>query len=160
MEAEAKTESRVMRSIFSILLILLIPSLVNAADGVINVESQFSVKTTADRLEKILNEKGMTVFNRIKHSENAAKIGVQLRETELIIFGNPKAGSPLMKCQQTVAIDLPQKALIWRDEKSKVWLSYNDMRHLENRHRIVGCEKVISKVEKIVAKIIGSASKR
>ena len=60
-------------------------------------------------MERILNEKGMTIFNRIKHSENAGKIGIELRETQLIIFGNPKAGSPLMKCQQSVALDLPQK---------------------------------------------------
>ncbi len=147
------------RSIIALFLIVLIPSTLNAADGMIDVESQFSVKTTADRLEKILNEKGMTVFNRIKHSENAAEVGIQLRETELIIFGNPKAGSPLMVCQQTLAIDLPQKALIWRDEKSKVWLSYNAMRYLEKRHNIKGCEKIIAKVAAIVAKIIDSASK-
>jgi len=152
-------ESRMKRSIVVLLLVVLIPSTLNAADGMIDVESQFSVKTTADRLEKILNERGMTIFNRIKHSENAAKIGIQLRETELIIFGNPKAGSPLMACQQTVAIDLPQKALIWKDENSKVWLSYNAMRYLKKRHNITGCEKIIAKVETIIAKIIDSASK-
>lgn len=133
---------------------------VNAADGMINVESQFSVTITADRLERILNKKGMTIFNRIKHSESAAKINIQLRETELIIFGNPKAGSPLMKCQQSIAIDLPQKVLVWKDGNKKVWISYNDIGYLKKRHSVQGCEKVISKIEKILANITKSASSK
>jgi len=133
---------------------------VNAADGMINVKSQFDVKTTADRLEKILNEKGMTIFNRIKHSESAAKIGIQLGETELIIFGNPKAGSPLMKCQKSIALDLPQKTLVWKDNNNEVWISYNDIEYLKSRHNIQGCEKVILKVGKILANITISASSK
>ena len=66
---------------------------------------------------------------------------MELRETELIIFGNPKVGSPLMKCQQSVAIDLPQKALIWKDSEGKVWISYNNPRYLEKRHNISNCER-------------------
>lgn len=144
------------KSIVVIFIMLFIPFVINAADGMLNIESQFSVKVTADRLEVILKEKGMTIFNRINHSKSAEKVGVQLSDTTLIIFGNPKAGSPLMKCQQSIAIDLPQKALVWADENSKVWISYNDMRYLEKRHSIKGCEKIISKVEGILAKIIKS----
>jgi uncharacterized protein (DUF302 family) len=140
------------------LSILLIAIPVEAADGVVNVSSTFSVKETADRMEGILKEKGMTIFNRIKHSENAGKVGIELRDTELIIFGNPKVGSPLMKCQQSVAIDLPQKAVIWEDDKGKAWISYNDPRYLEKRHNITGCEEVISKIEKALAGIVKSAS--
>ena len=123
--------------IFVLGLMLFISSPANAVqsvqivEGMINVKSQFDVKTTADRFENILNKKGMTVFNRIKHSESAAKIGIKLRDTEVIIFGNPKAGSPLMKCQQSIAIDLPQKALIWKDSHNNVWISYNDMTYLK-----------------------------
>ncbi len=146
--------------IISMALMLFMPFSANAAEGMQNVESQFSVNTTANRLEKILNEKGMTIFNRIKHSESASIIGIELRETELIIFGNPKAGSPLMKCQQSIAIDLPQKALIWKDEKNKVWLSYNNLRHLVKRHKVANCEKVISKVEKILANVAKSATSK
>lgn len=91
------------------LSLVFISTPVLAADGMINVPSTFNVEETADRMENILNEKGMTIFRRIKHSEGASKVGIELRETELIIFGNPKVGSPLMKCQQSVAIDLPQK---------------------------------------------------
>lgn len=119
---------------------------VQAAKGMVKVESKFSVSETADRLEAVLKNKGMTVFNRIQHSESAEKVGIELRETELIIFGNPKAGSPLMKCQQSLAIDLPQKALIWKDENNKVWLSYNDLTYLAERHSIVGCDKALLKV--------------
>ena len=146
------------KAILIVFMLALMPLSINAAEGVLNIKSQFSVKTTADRLDKILTEKGMTIFNRIKHSESAAKIGIQLHETELIIFGNPKAGSPLMKCQQSMAIDLPQKALVWEDENSNVWISYNDIRYLQKRHNIENCEKVISKVEKILATITKSAA--
>ena len=131
-----------------------------ASDGVVNVQSTFNVEETADRLESVLQEKGMTIFNRIKHSEAAAGVGIELRNTELIIFGNPKVGSPLMKCQQSVAIDLPQKALIWEDEGAKVWISYNDPRYLQKRHNISGCEEVISKIEKALAGIAESAATR
>ncbi len=91
-----------------------------ATDGMISVESPYSTAGTVERLEKILQDKGMTVFARKKHSEAAGKIGVELRETELVIFGNPKVGSALMQCEQSAAIDLPQKALIWRDAKGRV----------------------------------------
>ena len=129
-----------------------------AADGVVNVPSTFNVEQTADRLESVLLEKGMTIFNRIKHSEAAANVGIELRKTELIIFGNPKVGSPLMKCQQSVAIDLPQKALIWEDDNAKVWISYNDPAYLKKRHTITGCEGVITKIEKALAGITKAAA--
>jgi len=129
-----------------------------ASDGMVNVQSNFNVEETADRMESILKEKGMTVFNRIKHSEAAAAVGIELRNTELILFGNPKVGSPLMKCQQSAAIDLPQKALIWEDDKATVWISYNNPRYLEKRHNITGCEEVISKIERALAGIAESTA--
>jgi len=144
--------------ILTVLLILSIAIHAEAIDGLIKIQSTFNVKETADRMVNILKEKGMTVFNRIKHSEGAGKVGIELRDTELIIFGNPKVGSPLMKCQQSVAIDLPQKALIWEDDNAKVWISYNDPRYLEKRHNIAGCEEVIAKIEKALASIAKSAS--
>lgn len=131
---------------------------VMAAEGVISVQSASNVKETADRLESILKEKGMTIFNRIDHSEGGGKVGIELRETELILFGNPKVGSPLMSCQQSVAIDLPQKALIWEDSESNVWITYNDPRYLVKRHTIAGCEEVIVKIEKALSGITKAAS--
>jgi uncharacterized protein (DUF302 family) len=131
-----------------------------AADGLINVQSTLSVQETADRLENILKERKMTVFNRIKHSEGAMNVGIELRNTELIIFGNPKVGSPLIKCGQSVAIDLPQKALIWEDEEKNVWISYNDPQYLAQRHQIVGCEEILTKIANALAGIAESASKK
>jgi len=146
------------KALLTLMLLLCTAINVMAAEGVITVPSIFGVKETADRMEQILIQKGMTVFNRIDHSKGADKVGIELRQTELILFGNPKAGSPLMECQQSVAIDLPQKALIWEDENSKVWISYNDQRYLEKRHAIAGCEEVILKIEKALAGITKAAS--
>lgn len=146
------------KSSITFLLILFTVLPLMAAEGLINVQSDFNVKETTERLENILNEKGMTIFNQINHSDAAQKVGVELRETRLIIFGNPKVGSPLMQCQQSVAIDLPQKAIIWEDDKSKVWISYNDPRYLGKRHNIIGCDEVISKVEKALSGITKAAA--
>ena len=146
------------RLIITGLLILFIPVSLMAAEGVVNIQSAFNVKKTADRMENILQKKGMTVFNRIKHSEAAEKVGIELRDTELIIFGNPKVGSPLIKCQQSIAIDLPQKALIWENDKREVWISYNNPRYLGKRHAVAGCEKVMLKVEKVLARISKAAA--
>ena len=118
-----------------------------ADPGLTNVKSAHDVKNTADRLESVLKEKGMTVFLRINHGEGARTVGKQLRPTELVIFGNPKVGAPLMQCGQTIGIDLPQKALIWQDERGQVWLTYNDPQFLAARHGIDGCQAVLEKVQ-------------
>ena len=146
------------KTLLAALAILLMALPVLAADGVVSVPSGFKVEETAERMVRVLNEKGMTIFNHIKHAEAAGQVGIELRETELIIFGNPKVGSPLMKCQQSVALDLPQKALIWEDDQAKVWISYNDPGYLEKRHNISGCEEVIAKIEKALAGITKSAA--
>ena len=138
--------------------LLLVVASAQAADGVVDVPSDFDVAETADRLETLLKDKGMTVFDRLGHSEAAAKIGVELRDTQLIIFGNPKVGSPLMKCRQSVAIDLPQKALIWEDEDGKVFISYNDPAYLKARHGITGCDQVLAKIDKAVGGMIKAAA--
>ncbi|MDO6562137.1 DUF302 domain-containing protein [Amphritea sp. 1_MG-2023] len=126
-----------------------------AAEGMVNIASEYSVSETGDRLDKVLTKKGMTVFNRVQHSEAAAKVDINLRDTQVIIFGNPKVGSPLMACQQTVAIDLPQKYLVWQDVSDQVWISYNDPAYLQKRHEIEGCDAVINKVAKA---LLGMAS--
>ena len=133
---------------FSIIAIFFIVSTAVAGNGLISVKSSHDVKVTADRLENILNQKGMNVFIRINHAAGAAKAGKELRPTELIVFGNPKVGTPLMQCSQSVAIDLPQKALIWQDNKGLVWLTYNDPEYLSVRHGLKGCSEVIKKVQK------------
>ena len=123
-------------------------SVTYADNGIISIKSSHDVKTTVDRLDNILREKGMTVFIRINHAEGAQKVGKKLRPTELVIFGNPKVGTPLMQCGQSVGIDLPQKALIWQDKAGQVWLSYNDPKYLASRHSIKECGEVIKKIQK------------
>ncbi len=137
-----------MRTVYIALILIVAFTLPVFADtGLTNVKSSHDVKTTADRLEAVLKEKGMTVFLRVNHSEGARNVGKQLRLTELVIFGNPKVGAPLMQCGQTIGIDLPQKALIWQDENGQVWLTYNDPRYLAKRHGIDGCQPVLDKVQ-------------
>lgn len=116
------------------------------SEGMVSVSSTHTVSATADKLEGILVKKGMTVFARINHGEGAKKAGVALRPTELVLFGNPKVGSPVMACAQSAAIDLPQKMLIWEDESGEVWLSYNDITYVQSRHDIKGCEAVLKKI--------------
>jgi uncharacterized protein (DUF302 family) len=138
------------------LIITVLPA--QAADGLISVKSAHDVKTTADRLESTLKAKGMRVFIRIDHAQGAQAVGQSLRPTELVVFGNPKVGTPLMQCAQSVAIDLPQKALIWEDAAGQVWLAYNDPRYLEGRHAIEGCGEVLQKVEKALANFAKAAT--
>ena len=128
--------------------ILLFASWVHADSGLINIKSAHDVKTTADRLENVLNAKGMRVFIRIDHAQGAQTVGQTLRPTEVVVFGNPKVGTPLMQCSQSAAIDLPQKALVWEDEAGQVWLSYNNPDYLAKRHEIKGCGEVLKKVAK------------
>jgi len=126
-------------------------------EGTLSVASPYSVKETADRLETIILKKGMKIFNRINHAEGAKMVGVPLRDTELLIFGNPKVGAPLMQCAQTIGLDLPMKALIWQNEQGKVFITYNDIAHLKQRHDLQGCGKVIEKVEAALAGITSAA---
>lgn len=146
--------------IFGMALVLMMASPLAAGNGMIDVQSTLNVEDTANRLETVLKKKGMTVFKRIKHSDSAAKVGVELRDTQVIIFGNPKVGSPLMKCQQSVAIDLPQKMMVWADDKGKVWISYNDPKYLKKRHRIKGCDPLLAKISNALASIAKAASKK
>ena len=103
-------------------------------NGLISVESRFGVTETIDRLVDSVTRAGLRVFARIDHAAGAREIGAPLRPTELLIFGHPKGGTPLMQDRQLAGIDLPIKALAWEDEQGKVWLSYNDAQWLAERH--------------------------
>jgi len=129
-----------------------------ADSGLIKIKSAHSVKETADKLEAVLDAKGMNVFGRINHAAGAEKAGLTLKPTELVIFGNPKVGTPLMNCERTIAIDLPQKALIWEDDSGEVWLAYNDPAELAKRHDVQGCEAVIEKVTGALANFAAAAT--
>jgi uncharacterized protein (DUF302 family) len=110
-----------------------------AADGLVAVKSPHSAKDTMSRFEDIAKQRGLNVFARIDHAAGAAKVGKTLRPTEVLIFGNPQGGTPLMECAQSVGIDLPLKALVWEDATGQVWLGYNDPTYLAQRHAITSC---------------------
>ncbi len=103
-------------------------------NGLIHLPTQHSVDDIVQRLETLLGEKNIKLFAVVDHSGEAEKAGLQMRPTKLLIFGNPKGGTPLMQATPTVAIDLPLKALVWQDGDGKVWLTYNDPAYLQRRH--------------------------
>jgi len=105
-------------------------------EGIVDVPSRRSVDETLDRLKSLLQAKGVPVFALIDHSGEAAKAGLQMRPTKLLIFGNPKAGTPLMIAAPSLAIDLPLKILIREDADGRVWLSYNSLDYLRERHGV------------------------
>jgi uncharacterized protein (DUF302 family) len=105
-------------------------------DGLVTVASKYSVRDSLDRLEAEVKDKGMAVFARIDHAAGAASVAMPLRPTQVLIFGSPKGGTPLMQSNQAIGIDLPLKVLGWQDADAKVWLAYNDPRWLARRHRL------------------------
>jgi uncharacterized protein (DUF302 family) len=105
-----------------------------ANNGIVNKPSRHSVDDTLGKLQNILETKGIAVFALIDHSGEAAKVGMKMRPTKLLIFGNPKGGTPLMLAAPSIAIDLPVKILIWQDDQEKVWVSYNTPEYLAERH--------------------------
>ena len=102
-------------------------------DGIISKKSNYSVPQTLDRLEALLQTKGIKIFARVDHSGEAEKAGLKMPPTQLLIFGNPRGGTPVMLAAPTAAIDLPLKALAWQDGDGQVWLSYNDIAYLQRR---------------------------
>ena len=126
--------SRLMPALF-----LTFTAIAGAADGIIAVKSTYSAKDTMNRFEENAKARGLNIFARIDHAAGAAKIGKVLRPTEVLIFGNPQGGTPLMECAQSMGIDLPLKALVWEDAQGQVWLGYNDPAYLARRHEAPTC---------------------
>jgi uncharacterized protein (DUF302 family) len=128
-----------------------------SSNGLITVASRFSVSETLDRLTAAITSAGLLVFARINHARNAEEVGLELRPTELLIFGNAKGGTPLMQDKQTAGIDLPVKALVWEDEKGTVWLTYNEAAWLATRHELGASSKnAIEAIEAGLAKLASS----
>jgi len=105
-------------------------------NGVVRVRSQHDVDATVAKIEAMLAAKGVTVFALVDHSGEAAKVGLSMRPTKLVIFGSPKAGTPLMVAAPSVAIDLPLKLLVWEDGQGEVWIGYNSVAYLQERHHL------------------------
>jgi uncharacterized protein (DUF302 family) len=125
--------------------------------GYISKLSPHSVPETIQRLSALLKSKGVAIFALIDHSGEAEKAGLKMRPTQLLIFGNPKGGTPLMLAAPSTAIDLPLKALVWEDADGKVWLSYNSPDYLQQRHRFpADLEKNIAAIEPLLTQAVAS----
>jgi uncharacterized protein (DUF302 family) len=111
-----------------------------------------------DRLETEVRARGMQVFARIDHAQGAADVGLILRPTELIIFGNARGGTPLMQSMQTVGIDLPLKALVWEDAVGKTWISYNEAGWIAERHAVADEQPVVNKMADLLGAISTAAA--
>lgn len=132
-----------------------------AADGLITIASGVGPEETADRLESEITARGMTVFARIDHAAGAAQVGMALRPTEVLIFGNAKGGTPLMQSDQAVGVDLPLKALIWQDANGKTWLSYNDPKWIARRHGLgADADRVIHNLSAALEAVARAATER
>ena len=129
------------------------------SDGFVTCLSRHDPKETMDRLVAAVAERGMTILARIDHAGAAAKVGMELRPTEVVLFGNPKAGTPLMQAVQTIGIDLPLKVLVWQDADGKTWLAYNDPKGLAARHGIpAGMEPTLEAMADVLAAITKAAT--
>ena len=128
-------------------------------NGLITITSNHSVKETLDRLEASLRGNGVTVFARIDHAAGAASVDMTLPPTELIVFGQPQAGTPLMQARQSIGIDLPLKMLAWQDSNGKNWLAYNDIAWLAKRHGLgEDLAPAINGIAKALAKLAETAA--
>ena len=127
-------------------------------DDIITKESSRSVSETIDTLQKALEAKGIGIMGRVDHQANAKKAGLELPPTLLLIFGNPKLGTPLMKANRAIGLDLPMKALAWQDADGKVYLSYTSPEALQDRHDIDGQDKLFAKMKKALGAFTDKAT--
>jgi len=135
-----------------------VTSIASHDDGMITKKSKFSVSKTLDRLENVLKNKGISVAMRWKHDAKANGVGIPLRPTELLVFGNPKLGSHMFTSNQTAGIDLPLKALAWEDKDGNVYLSYNDPAYIAKRHHINDRENILKKMSGALNKLSNVAT--
>jgi uncharacterized protein (DUF302 family) len=127
-------------------------------EGLTTIPSSFGPKETMDRLVAEIRAKGMNVFARIDHAAGAAEVGLKLRPTELILFGNALGGTPLMQSVQTVGIDLPLKALVWQDAAGKTWISYNEPSGIAQRHHVKAAEQAVRKMTDMLSAMLRKAA--
>lgn len=129
-----------------------------AQDGMVILQSEYSVEETTDRLKSILIENGLTIFKQVNHQKGAGSVNMELPPTTVLIFGNPKLGTPLMQCAPTTAIDLPQKMLVWEDDEANVKIGYNSADYLKKRHNIQGCNQELDKISGALNKFARAAA--
>jgi len=127
-------------------------------EGLITIPSNFGPQETMSRLEAEIKAHRLGVFARVNHAALAAEAGLALRPTEVILFGNPRGGTPLMQASQTIGIDLPLKALVWQDAAGRSWISYNDPVWLAQRHGVTGADGTIAAMTRALADIAAEAA--
>lgn len=132
-----------MRLMMTLLVALALPVSAAAGDELTTKPSKYAVKETVDRLTKALKDKGITPAARIDHAAAAKAAGLELKPTEVLLFGNPKLGTPLMQSNRHVAIDLPMRILIWEDDAGKVWIGYTPPAALKTRYKLDGRDEVL-----------------
>jgi uncharacterized protein (DUF302 family) len=126
--------------------------------GLTSIPSSLGPKETVDRLEAEIRARGLTIFARIDHAAGAAEVGLKLRPTQLIVFGNARGGTPLMQSVQTIGIDLPLKIFVWQDAGGKTWISYNEPRWIVRRHGTADAEAIVTKMADQLSAISNAAA--
>jgi len=145
--------TRILLTIFA--AIMCAPALANP-QGLVTKASKHSVAEAVDKLDTVLSGAGMTIFARIDHAAAAEKAGLKMPPAVVIVFGNPKGGTPMMRGAPTIAIDLPMKILVWEDASGKAWVSYNTGRYVADRHELKGMDKQIQGLDGALAKLTAS----
>lgn len=135
-----------MKKLIAMIAVLFAIAAPANAGGMLKMESPYSVKVTLDRLSAVIEERGIKVFARVDHAAGAKSVDEELPPTELILFGNPRIGTPLMKLNREVAFDLPLRALAWRDDEGKVWLAVTNPAELNQVYSLAGADGVIDKM--------------
>jgi uncharacterized protein (DUF302 family) len=130
----------------------------SSVEGLTNIQCRLGPTETMDRLEAEIRAKGLTIFARIDHAAGAEEVGLPLRPTELIIFGNARGGTPLMQSAQTVGIDLPLKAVVWEDAAGKTWISYNEPKWIAHRHGVTNAEPIVNKLADLLRAVSTTAA--
>jgi uncharacterized protein (DUF302 family) len=131
----------------------------NPADtGLVTLPSAHGVAETVERLKSLLAQKGIELFAHIDHAAAAKKVGLSLRPTQVLIFGNPRAGTPLMQSRQTIGLDLPLRALVWEDEAGKVWLTFRSVEALARQHHVTGQDQTVKALEDGLAALARAAT--
>jgi uncharacterized protein (DUF302 family) len=129
-------------------------------DGLTTIASEFDPKETMDRLEAELRGHGLNIFARIDHAAGAREAGLDLRPTELIIFGNARGGTPMMQANQTAGIDLPLKALVWQETANRTWISYNEPSWIAKRHGLTNVDPVVDKLTAVLHTVMTKAASK
>lgn len=147
-----------MKQLMIVCLLAGAVGLAGAAQGLIEKRSAHSVDETLQRLKGVLEKKGIHVFAHVDHRKNAQGVDLELGQIQLLIFGNPRLGTPLMQSNPTIGIDLPMKILVWQDGQGQVWVAYNDPAYLAQRHGISDQGAVVKKMSGALNKITEAAT--